>query len=1774
MDEETPDQLKERLIQLEESVEELLKGKTDEGFEGTLEVVQSDGGHRQTIVHFVDVEKYQLSKPPSKEIAHACFTKIIEDEWDPEERKMDRFISHGDLVVIEGEPCLYYCYVAKVDRTPDSPAGFQQESSLGGGIKNKNEKDQTRLELIIWSEVYPGGGANVDVKFSRTSLTPGSESESGITDLIITPDDPQPDSIDLSIPKLEITPSEEEPEPLETTFPTKLSFKEETPASSDTGECEFYTQKITTKNTPDEHFYIKTFKITPDTSTLSTLNWTAFNLTVKKTNTQGSQKQFLTTGVTLEQPANGPDKDIYGSKPWKYDGTWSAVNGLTSRVWDIEVRDSSSYLDCAYAKYKSNHIKITDGVESTTPDQIESNTLNITDLTPTSRVAKKSFTVNKLKLTDGTEPSQPDIIESNTLDIEDVTPSGTADINYQTNKIKLTDATEDPKIEVKSSDLTIADVTPSSNTPDVFKTNKIKLTDAPEDPKIEVESNTLDLTDINTVPSDTISMFDGSHRWIDSADTTDTMYYGAAKAEPVVPKGTHKLAKDLDISLTCEQVTPGDAGATLINVSEITDLDLSQSSPEPVDTFTYITNLATTVTAGSDTTKYNENTSLITAFSNVNGTEDDINNSTVLKKLDGCYIDPKSPNDGTPFDILTQVGTKSTIQENKFSGIVFEQSTSSCSNCLVLNPKSLKIAEKKQTFKSKTATPKLQEHDFYVKSTPVKITTYEREDILKIEQKKKKLKVLEKVNQYAVVANRETLKLDKVAINLKIDSTIHEVKEILIRQVFKADWNELEVKIEDQTFNFDGKKLVIVRRRGEFYGTKKDATFDFEKWKVEQTKRVDEVYKKTVKANVSFNKTITFLKKNFTIDEVKRVDEIYKKTVNAEVSYNKTHHISKIVWDVTQTKREDKIFKKTVNAAILDNYSLSFERKLWRFAQTKRTDKIYAKTVNLVTTDEKTIEITPWNLYIVCLSEDKLFWQDKESSFGATNLSKHTFTPGELTIKKQNKKVTLDKETFKWTHTNVKECTAAREKTTLKYEDAQNVQITPAEIEIKFENEKQVTLTPKQYKFIMEQKLKKLTPDEIELIYEEAKEYEVIPKNFTFELFKKTLKYKPVTVKTQDGELNVSAGECTTVNAQGGMGGETTENMGSVTITPKPPIPEFGISSTEFKEKEPADPPPDPPDPLKIHSLKFEDSDEPEPDPVDETIHSLELECDSDPDYAVEDLKFKTAEIEKFNLTLPEDPVIYSNNITTTDGILEDPEIDSVTYGVVKEDDQEKSKTAKTLDIKQGDPIEDVTLDIIQNSIGLNNTKEEDLPDSIDKETAKVCVTDTPANEIGDDDVDIKSLRYEKGTDDNSIPNKDIHSVDVGINTTPDSDNGDDDVDISSARYVKGTDDPKPVKTIYSPNITTTDTPNAQNGDADVDISSTRYVKGTDDPQQTKYLNGVDTTVADTPSSENGDDDVDISSTRYIKGTDDPKPVKYINSTAISFNTTPNYTVRNDKFETTLTDDPSTNYDAINTSRITIEDVTPFNRDKDCYYSRVQIRPNIDSKNDEENFDVHHGSKQSASDLPINFSSPLYHTFDISDLGDDNKTNKRYKYRIQETEQSQLTSEKATITTEKLELSDNSDEYITYDEPRVENSSLQGNAYIPLLNECPHNGTVEVLKTGPAFDSTSSGLFYDHEKGWKCTEAGDLRFLYKYYAEEWTLECGVWVKKGSLTEKTGVMEGPPLSQNPYFSYPIEVCIDGSVKTIHVLSTDIPPGQTGEDAVGHLIAIDCNQILVQ
>lgn len=1717
MEEETEEQLKERLILLEEAVENLLKNKSEEGFEGILEVVEDESGQRQTIVHFIEVSEYSMSNPPSKEIAHACFEKIIETEWDPLERKRDRLISHGDLIVIKGDPCLYYCYVAFVDRTEDSPAGYQKESTLGDGIHNKNKLGQIRLELIVWSEVYPGSGGTAEVEFSKTTLEPGTESESDICDLIITPDDPQPKEVELTIPKLEIDPEDEE-DPIKFTMPTKLEFDEKDTYVPGGDDCEFYTQKIETDVDPDgdqDHFYIKTFKITPETTTLDNVSFKSFNISI--TPSDNPSESFYATGVDLDQPSRSPDDKftVYGNKPEVSQPDFSKEKIINTSNWDIKSSDSSSDTDCDQTSFQSNRVKVTKGDEGS-GISIESNTLDITDDTPSSaKVETVKF--NKVKFTDGTESTTPINVESNTLNISKL---GT-DTNWS------------------------------------YDSNKVDIEEKQESlyPDATIESNTLDITD-ETPPGtqpETIEMFDASHRFIDPDPTTDTFYFGAPKStgsSAVTPNisvwqsgvnytagqlvthngqvflneadhlsGTEPPGVDvnwvddnrdpdkiyfttgLDVDFNCADAR---TDSDIIEVSEITSLEMEKTSPELVESFTILKDLQTpTVTPGSPTPAGEESVSYVTAFSSTNGTESTLNASTVLQSLDDAYIDPKEITNGTPFNFLSKVGETELYSENNMSGVIFEQATvSDCESCLVLTPKKLQFDKMKQKFGVKTATPKLQDHDFYVKGTPVKITTYEREDTLKIAQTKKKIKITEATNANSVVANVETLTVNKIAINIAIESTKHEIEEMLKSANFTTSWQDLGASISEDEFEFDKKKLVVTTQKGEFYGTKKTATLDSKKFKFEQSKRED---------------------------------EIYSKDVEFDVSYNKTHDHNEVQYNVAQTKRTDEVYIKEVKAEVEHNQTVTFDEKLYTFAQEKRTDKIYATDITVNTTDERNISISPWNLYIKCLNKDTLFWQDRENSLTFDNLTSHTFEPGSLTIAKQDSLISLDSTTYSWVHTNVKDVNIAREKTELKYEDAQQVRIQPKDIVIKFSNEKVIKLTPKEYQFIMEQKLKKLTPRQIKLIYEDAKKYDVIPKNFEFELFKETLKYKPVTVKNEDGGLNISAGECTTVNVQGGMEGSSEEQMGSVVITPKDPIPKIKISSTEFKEKDLPDPPAEPEDPIEVHSLKIEDDDDSEqPKPVDETIHSLEVDCDVDPDYEVEDLEFQTTEITEIPIDLPENPIIYSANITTTDGSLTNPTITSTNIHKDEIDDKKVKKEIEDVVITENTEPEVDDLEFTETELGKNSVKESELPGTIDEEAAKVCVTELPLSDLADPKVEFDAIRYEEGPP-SPIPDKSIYSQNVNVTDTASSDNGDDSVTFDAARYVKGSTGP---------------------------------------PIADKVIFSLKQRTFDTPSVFNGDDEVTVSSLRYEKGTDTPEPDKTIESTNITIATEPNYTVRNDLFKTEFTDaddDPDApDYDPISTTHFTFDDAVPVLRNKFCYFSRVDITKDVGTHDKTLDFDVHQISKSSAPNLTLTWDGIVNQKTVLSSQGSNNKTEKRYKYRIQEEPQTEVSSGVATISTERLEIEDATDESFEFHEPTIESMS-GGNAYIPLLDQCPHAGTVEVLKTGPAFDSTSSGLFYDHATGWKCS-SGQLSFYYTYQVEKWTLDCGVWVKKeDSLTEKNGVMEGPPLSANPYYSYPIEVCVDGSVRTINVLSTDIPDGQSAEDAVGHLIDIACNQV---
>ena len=1220
---ESTEELKEKLISLEIAVEELISEKDNSGgvFNGALEVIETQSGTRQTIVHFIDVAEYEFSPPSTKSLAHAAFTKIIETEWDGEKRIKDRLITHGDLVVIKGDPCLYYCYIALIDRSSDSPSGFQKEAPFEGPITNYNKADVPRLELIIWSEVYPGGGANVEVEFSKITLTPGTQSESKITELNIIPDELVPDPITLNIPELTIDPKDEE-DPIPLVVPTEISFEEAGGASTG-DECTFNTSKIVTEVDPDgveDHFYIKTFKITPETIDGDDVDFTVFTLSTDTKVLPNLKKEFNTTGLAFNQPKGKADDALtfFTAKPYvteeeKEPDLSSTIDYSNSR-WTFE--DSDSDAD----NFKVNEFSIDDSASEELEATLENNILNITDETP-------------------------DDADSDTVEFFD---SSHRWIGLETD--------DDYFFGAPSAGAAV----PGISTPQWQPNVDYNAGDVVQHNGAVFKADNGHLSNANEPPGG------GADSFTEQEDKDPDKIY---------------LATDLNIDVGCaDQYAENEK----IEVTNITDLSFKKGDLVPVDNFTILTGIEeVNVTPGSPDDKSNEDVSQVTAISIATGTKTVLNTDTVLQSLDGAFIDPKAIVKGTPFNVLTSVGESEVTNTDAGNGLIFtEAASSSCSNCLVVTPKKLQLKTLSQKFVSKEITPKTQDHDFYVKSTPVKITTYEHDNTLKLEQLKKNIKVSEVTNQMALIANVETLKVQKIAIDLKVDAVKHEIEEQLRKFSFDASWSEIPASINSTEFEFTKKKLNIKRREGELYGDKKTATID---------------------------------------------------------------------------------------------------QYIYKFAQEKRIDKIYSTKIVVTLNNHKTVYIDPWVLYLKQLEQGQVEFQPVSQTLSFSDTQKAKLSPKVTTLTKQDKKVTLSTEEHTFDFENVYDLNIKGEKTTLKYEDAVQARISPRHIKITFSDEKEITLTPKEFKFVMEQKAKKLTPREVELIYKNAKQYKAIPKNYTLKQFKKTIKYKPVTVKTEDGGLKITADECQTVNGSGGMSGGTTENMGSVTITPDPPIDDIPLNTVKLEEIPIEGDPEEEPDPLTLNSLKIEDDPDNDPKKVDESIFSVDVSCEDGVE--IKDLDFKTSEIEKIPLDLPDSPEIHSSKFTKTSGSIPSVKIKASNY-VVKDEDEnpvpisiQELGLTKNGDYTNGDGIRNLNTNGYEITTDYEFQPDDTFEDDQESETT-VPGSDIYALETTDDDgepipeknIDLYKIRYEKGDEplpdaDPVIPDKLVHGTSITVDT-------------------------------------------------------------------------------------------------------------------------------------------------------------------------------------------------------------------------------------------------------------------------------------------------------------------------------------------------------------------------------------------------------------------------
>ena len=141
---------------------------------------QSADGERQMIVHWIDSSEYEANSgqpPESKQEAEDLFLEAVQKN----KTQDDRYISHGDLMVADGDPCNYYAYVASVDRKAGG-AGYQSEDPGDRAVSEEYPEgapDWVNREIVIWTETYPGKGMSEEIEYTAVSVT--SQSQTDIT---------------------------------------------------------------------------------------------------------------------------------------------------------------------------------------------------------------------------------------------------------------------------------------------------------------------------------------------------------------------------------------------------------------------------------------------------------------------------------------------------------------------------------------------------------------------------------------------------------------------------------------------------------------------------------------------------------------------------------------------------------------------------------------------------------------------------------------------------------------------------------------------------------------------------------------------------------------------------------------------------------------------------------------------------------------------------------------------------------------------------------------------------------------------------------------------------------------------------------------------------------------------------------------------------------------------------------------------------------------------------------------------------------------------------------------------------------------------------------------------------------------------------------------------------------------------------------------------------------------------------------------------------------
>ena len=436
----TNEELQQALRELEERIFDMeIDLSPPEDAMSNFAVFESAAGDRQMIVHFIDVEDYSIELPTNREEARNVFLKVIKEH----ENHQNREIAHGDLMVLNCQPCNYYCYVAKVDKIAGT--GFQAEDRLDPPAAVTDKRENRILhELVIWTETYPNEGGSAVLSSSVIDITSGDTNSFKVTEFTLTEtpcgEDAEPYEQDIDYPAgTEVTFEGEvyrasidistnippvggvfssaawvEACPQEQTFTIpKISVNYSPDPETD---ANFKTRSFEVTITPGEVKTLDIYKPTkvitdqPCDAIVTTIYPSEYNLSNNYAVGDYTQYQGNYYKSLIANDADPPD-GVFGAETWEQvtvdDLPTDSQDPCTFATQKISIRKEFE----EESEFKAYDMHVTPGQDTPSGDPFQIGTVSVTG---GNNGTAKPFTMHDITLTP-CEPEPPDLWDINTL---------------------------------------------------------------------------------------------------------------------------------------------------------------------------------------------------------------------------------------------------------------------------------------------------------------------------------------------------------------------------------------------------------------------------------------------------------------------------------------------------------------------------------------------------------------------------------------------------------------------------------------------------------------------------------------------------------------------------------------------------------------------------------------------------------------------------------------------------------------------------------------------------------------------------------------------------------------------------------------------------------------------------------------------------------------------------------------------------------------------------------------------------------------------------------------------------------------------------------------------------------------------------------------------------------------------------------------------------------------------------------------------------------------